>query len=376
MKKSVLIVLSSLFFLSTQVRAQFTLDAELRPRAEYAHGQKALSEIGQEPAFYTLQRTRLNTGYKSKWIDLYISLQDIRVWGNKPQLVLNDGESTTLHQAYAVAKAAKWLDIKVGRQEIILDDHRIFGNVGWAQQARSHDAIIFKIKPDSKTKIWMAGAYNQDKPQTRTNLYTVPKNYKTMQFLWMNRDFGKFKASALFLNNGLQVNKSDSLSFLGADTVTTRIGYAERGTYFSQTIGARVGYYGKKFKAIGAFYYQLGLNGTFTIDSSGTASSGEFGISKTKLNAMLARLDLEYKVGSFILSGGYEYTSGNNMVNTDGTDQAFNPFFGTNHKFNGLMDYFYVGNYYKNAGLNDIFLGVKYKKKKFWTGVTAHHFMT
>ena len=30
---------------------------------------------------------------------------------------------------------------KVGRQEINYDDARIFGNVDWAMQARSHDAF-------------------------------------------------------------------------------------------------------------------------------------------------------------------------------------------------------------------------------------------
>ncbi len=33
---------------------------------------------------------------------------------------------------------------------------------------------------------------------------------------------------------------------------------------------------------------------------------------------------------------------------------AFTPLYGTNHKFNGWMDYFYVGNHGSSIGLQDI----------------------
>ena len=375
MKKSVLIVFASFFFLSQQVRAQFTIDAELRPRGEVYHGYKALAAKKQETGFSISQRTRLNFGYGSKFIDLYVSLQDVRIWGSAPQLTMGTSPAPWLHQAFAVGKLAKWADIKVGRQEIIIEDHRIFGNVGWAQQARAHDAALLRFRPDEKTKLWIAGAYNQSGANLVGTLYTTPRNYKTMQILWMKRNFGKFHASILFLNNGLQVNANDSIAFLGTDTVTTFIKYAEKNTYFSQTAGLRAGYGGEKFKAVAQFFYQFGHNGKFTIDSTGTSTSGEFGINRTKLNAMLARLDLMGKLGSVTIDAGYEYQSGNSQVNPNANDEAFNPFFGTNHKFNGLMDYFYVGNHIGSVGLHDPFFGVKYTHKGFFIGATAHYFL-
>ena len=34
-------------------------------------------------------------------------------------------------------------------------------------------------------------------------------------------------------------------------------------------------------------------------------------------------------------------------------NNSFTPFYGTNHKFNGHMDYFYVGNHIGNVGLRE-----------------------
>lgn len=375
MKTSFILVLIGSLFVSAQVAAQFQVDAELRTRGELYHGYKALASKNQEAAFSISQRTRLNFGYDSKWAELYVSLQDVRIWGNNPQLSVGSGGSTWLHQAYAVGKIAKWVDVKIGRQEINLDDHRIFGNVGWAQQARSHDAAILRFNPDSKTKIWLGAAYNQTAANLVGTLYTTPNNYKTIQFLWANRSFGKVNASLLFLNNGLQINANDSLPFLGDNSSVSTISYAEKATYFSQTVGFRAGYDGEKFKAFGAFYYQLGHNGAFRIDSSETATTGNFEIDRTNLNAMLARIDLLGKLGPITLTGGYEYQSGNSQVNPSTNDQAFNPFYGTNHKFNGFMDYFYVGNHAKSVGLHDAFLGVKFTHKKFFIDITAHYFL-
>lgn len=375
MKVSHIIALVGGILASTQVFAQFQVDAELRTRGEVYHGYKALASKNQEVGLSISQRTRLNFGYDSKWVELYVSFQDVRIWGSSPQLTIGTGGSTWLHQAYGVGKIAKWVDIKVGRQEINLDDHRIFGNVGWAQQARSHDAAILRFSPDSKTKIWLGAAYNQTNANLIGTLYTTPNNYKTMQFLWVNRSFGKINASLLFLNNGLQINANDSLSFLGTGSSTEMISYSEKATYFSQTIGLRAGYDGEKFKAFGAFYYQLGNNGAFTIDSTGTATSGTFDLNRTNYNAMLARIDLQGTLGPITLTGGYEYQSGNSQINPSAQDQAFNPFYTTGHKFNGFMDYFYVGNHIKSVGLHDAFLGVKFTHKKFFIGATAHYFL-
>jgi hypothetical protein len=46
------------------------------------------------------------------------------------------------------------------------------------------------------------------------------------------------------------------------------------------------------------------------------------------------------------LRGGFELLSGTDLQEPD-KNSAFTPWFGTNHRFNGHMDYFYVGNHHQ-----------------------------
>jgi len=74
-------------------------------------------------------------------------------------------------------------------------------------------------------------------------------------------------------------------------------------------------------------------------------------------------------------SKGLTVTANHDNGGTDGEIKSFFPIFGTNHKFNGYMDYFYVGNHANNVGLNDI-----YGKTVIKTGakskllIAAHYF--
>jgi hypothetical protein len=75
---------------------------------------------------------------------------------------------------------------------------------------------------------------------------------------------------------------------------------------------------------------------------------------------------------------GFEYLSGTNQRDqrdsTYNTNNSFTPLYGTNHKFNGHMDYFYVGNHMNSVGLRDLYLSFIYKKKKFSSILTIHNF--
>ncbi|MEM7380551.1 MAG: hypothetical protein AAF361_05060 [Bacteroidota bacterium] len=82
-------------------------------------------------------------------------------------------------------------------------------------------------------------------------------------------------------------------------------------------------------------------------------------VNNNDISAYLLALEGNYKIFpncSLILGG--ELISGNdNGSPSDGKNKAFSPFYGTNHKFNGLMDYFFVGNHANNVGLLDIYVG-------------------
>jgi len=356
--------------------AQFTLDAEIRPRFEYRHGYKSVADSSQDNAAFIEQRTRLNFGYKTEGYIFKATLQNIHVWGSQPQLINTqnkqngDGSYLSIHEAWGQALISDNFSLKFGRQEIALDDHRIFGSVEWAQQARSHDAAILKFKK-KKLIADFGVAYNQDKANLiGTN--AALGSYKAFQYLWLHNDFGgNFGASVLFLNNGKEQLDIDSNSFLSGGTPAEYEYFKDN---YSQTIGTKLIYKKNKLKVGTAFYAQMGLAGDR--ESAHNDFNGDF---DKEVSAMNYGIDVSYQISKkFNVGLGYEYMSGNSQTDTSAsynrTNHAFTPFYGTNHKFNGYMDYFYVGNHNESVGLQDISLKLKYKAEKCWIGADVHTF--
>ncbi|WP_425658888.1 alginate export family protein [Tenacibaculum ascidiaceicola] len=331
------IIIALLFFATATTFAQLTIDAELRPRAEYRHGFKTLFPDNANPALFVSQRTRLNTTYKTEKLNFYVSFQDVRVWGDVPQLNTADNSGLSVHQAWAEILLDPNFSVKLGRQEVIYDDSRIFGNVGWAQQARSHDMAMLKYKKDS-FKFDVGLAFNQSKENlTGTNL-TTPNTYKAMQYAWLHKDWSNFSGSFLFLNNGMQ---------------------SPNGLKYSQTIGTHLTAKKDKFTIAANLYYQFGND-----------------VLDRDLNAYLLGLEAMFKASEKAKIGlGVELQSGNDYNTPANENNAFTPFYGTNHKFNGFMDYFYVGNHINSVGLLDLYAKANFKLNSK-SGLTAfvHNF--
>ena len=334
---------------NTAIAQDFTLSGEIRPRTEFRHGFKTVPATDADYALFTNQRSRLNFDYKSDLVKVFISLQDIRTWGNTKQLVNNAGEYTAIHQAWAEFKLFGNVSAKLGRQEIILDNHRILGNVGWAQQARSHDAAMFNYGSDNFT-VKTALAFNQEGEPNFGTDYSLAGSYKAMQLIWMNYKAESFNISGLFLNNGQQ---------------NPQIAGDKR-TIYSQISGLRAEFSKEKLSANANVYLQSGKLPTANtlydfINVSGSLLGGELG----------------YKVSpKFSILAGYEQMSGNDELNLDPENyKSFTPYYGTNHKFNGLMDYFYVGNHINSVGLKDVYFTASGNfSEKFKASATFHVF--
>ncbi|PCH69636.1 MAG: hypothetical protein COC06_07075 [Bacteroidales bacterium] len=311
--------------------AQFTLDGEFRPRTEYRNGFGSLIDKNDDPGFATSTRTRLNFGYNTEMYNFYLSLQDVMVWGENRQLRPDDeNNSFAIFEAWANVKLSDHFSTKIGRQTLVYDDQRILGAVNWAQQARNHDAVVLKYKKD-KLIIDVGLAYNQDYDHATGyvnsgNTYNTKGffSYKTMQYAYLKTKGKELSASLLLLNNGFQNFNADN---------------AEEGDGVSnlQTIGTHLDYKKGKFGAAANIYLQTGER------------QGEIDVK----GAYLASLDFSFKASKKISLGlGAEIISGNDE--SAGKTGAFFPLYGTNHKFNGFMDYFYVGNHANSVGLIDI----------------------
>lgn len=358
MKKTVLLITISLIIFVFEVKAQteetktetseFTLSGEIRPRTEIDHGLKLPFLDGQEAKTYTSQRSRLNFDYKTDKIKMGVSLQDVRTWGEQAQLVANEANAASIHEAWGEFLFTSQLSLKVGRMEVGYDDQRILSNVVWAQQGRSHDLALLKYEGKVKAHLGLT-YYGKN--------YTGANAYKAMQFLWLNGGNPQnFSWSVLALNNGVEEKRIDN------NAVTTSH------TVYKTTIGARPVFKTGALLVAANIYYQMGK------ETDGTWTEGD--ADNKEIAAYNLALDVSYKVSENLqLAAGYEMLSGNDFTDANADKQnAFTPFFGTAHKFNGHMDYFYSNNHFNNIGLNDIYLTLAYTKNKFVCRLMPHFF--
>lgn len=341
MKSVKVFILALLAMAQMDVFAQFVLSGELRPRTEYRHGYKTLFSEGADPAFLTSQRTRIISEYTAAKAKFGFSIQDVRIWGDVPQASSSDGH-LAVYQAWGEYFISPKFSIKAGRQELNYDDSRIFGNVDWAQQGRSHDVFLLKFS-QATLKVDLGLAYNQGIDQNSGNVYLVANNYKAMQYAWFHKDFSKIGVSLLVLNNGMQHTHM-------ADTTYK--------TVYSQTVGGRLTGKFDKFGFASAIYHQMGKS-----------------VKDKDIRALYAAFSIDYQFSkAFTSVAGFEYLSGNSLLNPDSKEKAFTPFYGSGHKFNGHMDYFYVGNHFGSVGLKDYYVDFKYTNGRFSSYLTWHYF--
>lgn len=322
------------------VFAQFILTAELRPRTEFRHGYATLASEASQTAIFTSQRSRLNLLFNHERYRISLSVQDVRVWGDEGQL--RDEPSMAAHALWGEIDFTPNLSLRVGRQELVYDDHRLLGNVNWAQQARSHDAALFKFR-QKNWEVHLAAAYNNERETVFRSRYELA-NYRSLFFLWIHHQPHKnIQISTIGIADGFQ----------GADA-----GIDE--TLYRYTVGPHLQVTAGKAGLTGTFYYQFGT------DRSGT-----------DLNAYMFALAAKYQLQRLTIHSGIDFLSGTDAFNTTNRKiNTFNTLYATNHKFYGWMDYFTnIPAHTANGGLRDLFAGVQYKtSSRSALSATFHQF--
>ena len=303
----------------------FTLSGQLRPRFEYRNGAYQALQEGEEPAILVNNRLRLNMDYRFRQdLQLYVSLQQVNIWGQAPQIqVIDRTGGLSVFEAYAALPLGGDFDLKLGRQQIVLDEDRIFGSLDWHPAGRAHDAVNINWRPVENLYLRSFFAFNQnyldgkaatDKINGNVNnpkgqYFTPGQPYQHMEALHAHYAFTPDqKLSFLFANLGLRNN--------------------DRADYNMQTFGVHYRGRSQDLSYGAEAYLQTGKNNT----------------GATKEAYLLAAM-VGYKfLPSLSATMGIDYLSGNNSPDTSGKDKVFTPFSGTNHKFYGFMDYYYVNN--------------------------------
>ncbi len=326
-QKTTALLFFSFLLISIHIMAQ-TLDinADVRARFEHRHGFNNLFPNHTEPAAFVNQRTRLNANYKAEKLQLFVAIQDVSTWGDTRQILATDGnDSFALFQAWTQLQLNKNWSTKLGRQVISYDDQRIFGGLDWAMQGRFHDAAIIKYE-GTNILFDIGGAFSQEQPINEGNTYTIQGffTYKSMQYAYFRKSWTKSSVSFLFLNTGFQNFSGDTNDIVN-------------GVSYRHTIGSYFKIPLEKLQITGSAYYQFGEANT-----------------TTDLAGYQIALETLYQTNKAIYGLGFEILSGTDQ-NGDSKNKSFFPLYGTNHKFNGFMDYFYVGNHVNNVGLNDLY---------------------
>lgn len=334
------IVVAIVIGLANCVSAQFILSGELRPRAEFRHGYRTLAGESSSTAILASQRSRLNLDYKDTNFKVFLSIQDVRVWGDEEQL--KDLSSVALHEAWGELFVSDKFSLKAGRQELVYDDHRLLGNVNWVQQGRSHDAVVLKYK-DNGWKAHLGLAYNNASETLFKTKYTL-NNYRVLSFFWLNKTFEeKLKFSFMALTDGFQTADSTS-NILYRGTIGPHLELKSGGLQLKST-----------------FYYQFGKNANHR-----------------EISAFMFGLYGSYKVNNATFGAGVDYLSGTDALDAGNEkNKSFHTLYATNHKFYGFMDYFLnIPANTRSGGLTDIYGQVNYKfSSKTALASTFHYFL-
>ncbi|UOY09054.1 alginate export family protein [Muricauda sp. SCSIO 64092] len=332
---------------------QFNLDGQMLIRSEYRNGYNEPILENMDPAGFIAHRARLQAGYTLDDFNFFMSVQDVRTWGSTPQANISDG-FLSVHEAWGEFKAGEYWKIKLGRQELNYDNARFLGNLDWALQARSHDFALVKYEKGN-SKLHFGGGFNQVGQRLSDNFFSTPNQYRSAQLVHYEDAIGNLDFSLLFWNEGRQNPALDPTGQPLNDDI-----------HFRQTVGIpTLKTTLNKTTLSGYFYYQFGkdING--------------FNVSAYNASAQISQLIFDNQAGrKWRATLGYEVISGTDG-NVQGTNNnSYSLQYGTNHLFNGLMDWFFVANRWENnVGLHDIYLRSRYSfNDKFWIQANGHLF--
>ena len=343
-KLTFLIAFVVAFYVTLAQDSLFNFGAELRPRMLIDNGYKTPKSSENNPLSYISQRTRLSTGFKKDKLETYISIQDIRIWGDdnnyKGNGVYGNTESLSLHQAWFLLKPSRNISAKIGRQLFKYDDQRILSSRNWNDYQGSYDAVLFQLN-DSINKIDIGLTWNSE---TSKNLFYPDEKFKVFDFIRYERQIHNFNLSVIGLITGNTINDTTERIYL-------------RGTY-----GMNLNYKNNGLRIKSSAYYQNNLNNN--------------GINVNAYCFSIFAKQSVFQKKAFI-GIGLDYLSGNDETNTSNnyqnTNHRFDLLYGKRHGWYGYMDYYSTT---PEQGLQDYMIKSEYFPTKNLTlNIDYHYFI-
>lgn len=329
------------------LKAQFTIQTELRPRGEIRNGYKSMFTEDDATAYFISQRTRLGLAYYTEKYSMKITGQDVRVWGDEglysTTSVTGDDASVDLYEAWFQLTTGSHSWLKIGRQEWIYDDQRLFSNRNWNQHGMSYDGILYQFDNNS-FRADLGLSLNNNTENTVGNEYT-PDKMKFLDFIYLSKNMGQ----------------NSTLTFKGILSGYQKEEDSET-IYVTATYGPYFKMKNKRIEFDGYFYYQSGTN-----------------LASKKINAYLFSAKGLYQFTDLIKVGpGIDIISGNDNNNSSSMDHSFDVLYGGRHRFLGDMDYFSnLSKSASDAGIVDLYAKANFSfNAKNSLNVAYHYFST
>jgi len=360
--------------------ADVTFGGQFRPRFNIDND----ASNSSSPQTFFDTRVRLNAKAKvNANTEVFLQFQSVGNWGMDGGGRTHNGTRTSeggggedandnlndvgFHQAHLTLKnfTGRALDLKVGRQEVVIDGHRLFGHTGWTQGADTKDAIRLTHAGGNHTLnyTFIAARENDDVNSIAKNDSNVHLFHAQTQGI-----MGGALSGIFVMTDDDGGNDSDA--------------WEDNQTWF--TVGAR-----QKGKMGGLdyrveFYHQFGDAGNIASDCAcAITGANETGDSIDRDAQMIGiRVGKTFKNAAWspTVTLWFDSLSGIDDEDASGGDWGvFDTHHDTGHKFYGLMDFYLnragaTSGYY---GLEDYALKFKGSPKKGWTvKADFHHFRT
>ena len=311
---------------------------------------------------------------------VFLQFQSVGTWGNIG--VAGDNASNRgsergsdlvndvgFHQAFVTLKnfMGQAVDARIGRQEIVLDGHRLFGHTGWTQGAQTNDAILLTHAGGNHTVNYAFVASNEGNSSLNSND--------------VNTNFHILRANTQGIMGGNLTGM-----FVVADDNSTLATAEDEEIWF--TIGARQAGKLAGFDYRVEYYHQWGDGG---ISAESGDHSGAYTTAPTQTapghidrdaSMFGIRIGKTFKNSSLspTITLWYDSLSGTDDDDIAGNDYGtFHTLQDTGHKFYGLIDNYTdaIGNGTQRMGLQDIAVKTKWKISDVNTlKIDVHQFLT
>ncbi len=302
------------------------------------------------------QRTRLNANVNmNDKTSAFIQLQSNRIWGpataGTGTAAPNDADATVgVHQAYFTLNKFFDLpiDLQVGRQELVLDGHRLIGNTFWTFGASTHDAIRVTHNEGNHTLLYMysmdleSGAVQDDTEKDIHIFYGQLRKILggALSFTYVFIDDDTANTAGAAGTTGSTVTAVGGVPTVSGTTTTfTDTVDSDNSIH---TLGFRQA---GKLKQFWDIIYRVEAYGQFGDASCVVTAACSAAGPQTDVDreAFMVGARIGKKFNNVMwkpkVTIWYDYLSGDDNA-TDSDHEAFNTVIDTGHKYYGLQDIF------------------------------------